>query len=59
MTAKSYGLQLLHLLIFDDGNRTSGYIRIERQDNQLKIKIGMEEQEIGRGLTEGFTSTIF
>jgi hypothetical protein len=59
MTAKSYGLQLLHLLIFDGVNRTSGYIRIERQDDQQKIKFGVEEQEIGGGLNAGFTPTIF
>ena len=59
MTAKSYGLQLLHLLISDDFNRTSRYVRIERQEYQQKIKIGMEEQEIGLGLTAGLTSPIF
>jgi len=59
MTAKSYGLQLLHLLIYDDFKSSSGYIIIERQEYQQKIKIGMEEQEIGLGLTAGFTSTIF
>ena len=59
MTTKSYGLQLLHLLISDDVNRTSDYIRIEMQDDQQKIKFGMEEQGIGRGFNAGFTSTIF
>jgi hypothetical protein len=49
----------MHLLVFDGVDKTSDYIRIERQEDQQNIKIGMEEPEISRGLTAGFTSTIF
>ena len=43
MFDKSYFLQLLYLLIFDNANSTSGYIRVERQDDQRKNTIGMDE----------------